>query len=133
MSCSLVKIFRRFRGTCCLRIYGADVSRSSFPSRELLMMEAAVSFETLTVLYQTARHHIQQGSNLSYRPPVLQFLSIRSPLNSVTVFCGRWSKRIQDDSKLLSGFAWSITGMSNASIPIDRSMVGRFLVDLIGL
>jgi hypothetical protein len=58
--CSLVEIYRRFRGACCGAIF--------------LMMEAASTSETSVKFYQTARLNIPEDSHLhTYRRENLKF------------------------------------------------------------
>jgi hypothetical protein len=50
--CSLVEVYQRFRGNCCLHHQGA------------LMMEAARTSETLVHFYQTTRRYNPEDSHL---------------------------------------------------------------------
>jgi hypothetical protein len=55
--CSLVEIYQRFRGPCCLHYQGDE-------SLIALMMEAAKSSETLVNFYQTTRRYNPEDSDL---------------------------------------------------------------------
>jgi hypothetical protein len=52
--CSLVEVYRRFRGPCCLHHQGD----------ESLIMEAASTPETSVNVYQTTRHNNPEDSHL---------------------------------------------------------------------
>jgi hypothetical protein len=60
--CSLLEIYQRFRGPCCVHHQGDDIKFIA------LMMEAARSSETLVNFYQTTQcynpedSHLQNGS-----------------------------------------------------------------------
>jgi hypothetical protein len=54
--CSMVEVYRRFRGSCCLHHQGDDVS--------YLMMEAASTSETSVNFYQTTRRNNPEDSHL---------------------------------------------------------------------
>jgi hypothetical protein len=62
--CSLVEIYQRFRGPCCLHHHGD----------EALMMGAAMTSETLVNFYQTTRRYNPEGSHLR----ILQRQSVRA-------------------------------------------------------
>jgi hypothetical protein len=51
--CSLVEVYQRFRGTCCLHYQGLNAA-----------CEAASNSETLVNFYQTTRHYNPEDSNL---------------------------------------------------------------------
>jgi hypothetical protein len=57
--CSLVEVYQRFRGTCCLHHQGASIIA--------LMMEAACTSETLVNFYQTTRRYNPEDSHLHIR------------------------------------------------------------------
>jgi hypothetical protein len=56
MPCSLVEVYRRFRGTCCLHRQGNKIIA--------LMMEAANISETSVNFYQNTRHNNPEDSHL---------------------------------------------------------------------
>jgi hypothetical protein len=56
VQCSLVEVYRRFRGPCCPHHQGDDGGRS-------LMMEAASTFETSVNFYQTTRRNNPEDSH----------------------------------------------------------------------
>jgi hypothetical protein len=53
--CSLVEVYRRFRGPCCLHHQGDECA---------LMMEAASTTEMSVNFYQTTRRNIPEDSHL---------------------------------------------------------------------
>jgi hypothetical protein len=53
--CSLVEVHQSFRGPCCLHQQGGLI---------VLMMEAAITSETLVNLYQTTRRYNPKDSHL---------------------------------------------------------------------
>jgi hypothetical protein len=53
--CSLVEVYQRFRGLCCLHHQGNEFT---------LMMEAARTSETLVNFYQTKRRYNPEDSHL---------------------------------------------------------------------
>jgi hypothetical protein len=54
--CSLVEVYQRFRGPCCLHNQGEGIIA--------LMMEAARISETLVNFYQTTRRYNSEDSHL---------------------------------------------------------------------
>jgi hypothetical protein len=58
--CSLVEVYRRFRGACCLHHQGDE-------SLVALMMEAASTSETSVNFYQTTRCNTPEDSHLHTR------------------------------------------------------------------
>jgi hypothetical protein len=56
--CSLVEVFQRFRGACCLHHQGDE------PLLISLMMEAASTYETLVNFYQTTQCYNPEASHL---------------------------------------------------------------------
>jgi hypothetical protein len=56
-TCSLVEVYQRFRGPCCLHQEGNDAIIA-------LMMEAARTSETLVNFYQTTRRYNPEDSYL---------------------------------------------------------------------
>jgi hypothetical protein len=86
--CSLVEVFQRFRGSCCLHhlLHGATTQKTAVnvdPAcgcwlRSAHMMETVCSSETLaTQLTSTRRQHPEAGSTLT--------MNYRESLKSVTV------------------------------------------------
>jgi hypothetical protein len=55
--CSLVDVYKRFRGSCCLHHQGDGLLIA-------LMMEAARTSETLVNIYQTTRRYNPEDSHL---------------------------------------------------------------------
>jgi hypothetical protein len=55
--CSLVEVYQRFRGPCCLHHQGDERIIA-------LMMEAAKTSETLVKFYQTTRRYNPEDSHL---------------------------------------------------------------------
>jgi hypothetical protein len=72
--CSLVEVYQRFRGACCLHHQGD----------EWMMMEAARTSETLVNVYQTTRCYSPEDSHLrTYRRENLKsYLIYREIANS---------------------------------------------------
>jgi hypothetical protein len=63
-TCSLVEVYQRFRGPCCLHNQGAIIRAIA------LMMEAARTSETLVNFYQTTRRYNPEDSHLRAPPLV---------------------------------------------------------------
>jgi hypothetical protein len=59
--CSLVEVYQRLRGPCCLHHQGAR------------MMEAARTFETLVNFYQTTRRYNLEDSHVGTTIIILHF------------------------------------------------------------
>jgi hypothetical protein len=59
--CSLVEVYQRFRGLCCLHHQGDE---GTHPSLIALMTEAARSSETMVNFYQTTWHYNPEDSHL---------------------------------------------------------------------
>jgi hypothetical protein len=74
--CSLVEVYQRFRGPCCLYHRGDDDDGGSMEAArtsETLTMEAAKTSETLVNFYQTTRHYSPGHSHL----PKVSLFSIK--------------------------------------------------------
>jgi hypothetical protein len=71
--CSLLQVYRRFRGAFCLRHQGDEYAR---------VMEAARTSETSVNFYQTTRRNNPEDSHLhTRRPENLKFHLLLSALN----------------------------------------------------
>jgi hypothetical protein len=57
--CSLVEVYQRFRGACCLHHQGNEYTT--------MMMEAVSTSETLVNFYQTTWRSIPEDSHLQMR------------------------------------------------------------------
>jgi hypothetical protein len=76
--CSLVEVYQRFRGPCCLHHQGHE-------SLIALIMEAASTSETLVNFCQTTRRYILEDSHLRFNTVPQSFIQIVNDI--VTIEC----------------------------------------------